>query len=79
MSKSVEVNYVGIPHYYASCHECDWTYEDYRDRRRGQSEIRKHVKDTGHTVALEKTHVVHYAPSEGKVTNDIADHPHQRL
>ena len=60
MRNSVTVKYVGIPHYYAHCHECDWTYEDYRDRRKGQAEIRKHVKTTGHTVALEKMVVSHY-------------------
>ena len=57
---SVEVDYVGIPHYYATCVACGWRYENHRDRRRGQREIRKHVAETGHTVQLEKMVAINY-------------------
>jgi L-asparaginase II len=57
---TVEVRNGGIPHFLAHCHHCDWNYQNYIDRRRGQAAIRKHVADTGHTVALEKMHVVYY-------------------
>jgi len=65
VANSVFVDYVGIPHYYAKCQECDWCYEDHRKRRRGQREIRKHVLKTGHTVALEKSVVTHYHFDDG--------------
>lgn len=62
----VKVTYIGIPHYYATCLQCGWLYEDHRNRRKGQREIRKHVADTGHTVDLEKSVNVRYSPeSEG--------------
>ena len=64
MKMIVKVVYIGIPHYFACCHDCDWEYEDYTDRRKGQREIRKHVRETGHTVALEKSVIVHYVPAE---------------
>ena len=44
----------GTPHFYASCNDCSWMYEDHRDRETGYKEIRKHVSKTGHTVHLEK-------------------------
>ena len=60
MNLKVKVIYVGIPHFLAQCHDCDWTFQDYRNRKKGQREIRKHVSKTGHTVALEKAVVTHY-------------------
>ncbi|MCP4990921.1 MAG: hypothetical protein GY928_34220 [Colwellia sp.] len=68
MAKKVDVTYLGIPHYYAACNECDWTYEDSgkKNRRKGQREIRKHVTETGHTVQLEKGVHVHYSLAKEK-------------
>ena len=63
-SKTVTVFYMGIPHYYAVCQDCEWTYEDARHRRKGQQEIRKHVAKTGHTVDLEKAVVTRYSPAD---------------
>jgi len=64
MSNSkVFVDYIGIPHYYAVCRDCEWKYEDHRNRRKGQREIKKHVLSTGHTVMLEKAVNVHYRPA----------------
>ena len=60
--KKVKVSYIGIPSYLAYCQDCRWNYENHRDHREGQREIRKHVSKTGHTVSLEKTVVVRYEP-----------------
>lgn len=61
MKHKVKADYLGIPHYLATCLVCDWVYEDYQDRRKGQQEIRKHVRATGHKVSLEKTVAAHYS------------------
>lgn len=60
----VEVLYIGIPHFLATCYKCGWNFGDYRDRRAGQKAIRDHVASTGHTVSLEKMVSVHYGPKE---------------
>ena len=64
MKKKFNVNvvYVGVPHYLVRCQDCEWRYEDYTDRAKGQREIRKHVSESGHTVAAEKGVVTHYVP-----------------
>lgn len=62
--KKVVVRELGIPHYCAFCDECDWTYQDYRDRRKGQRKIRRHVLETGHRVQLEKGAVTEYVLDE---------------
>ena len=58
----VSILYVGIPHFMAICQECDWSYENHRDRNRGYKLAKKHVSETGHTVAIEKAVVTHYIP-----------------
>ena len=62
----VKTNYLGISYYMACCEICKWTYEDQTNRRRGQQEIRKHVKKTGHTVLLEKSITTEYVLNEVK-------------
>lgn len=62
MCNRVAVVFSGIPHFYAVCHDCNWTYEDYRDRDAGYKAIRAHVKATGHTVRLEKSVHTVYQP-----------------
>ena len=57
----VDVVYIGITHYLATCLNCDWTYEDHLQIRKGQREIRKHVEATAHVVTLEKAVTVHYS------------------
>lgn len=64
MKRKVIVSFSGIPHFYARCNECDWSYEDYRDRKAGYNEIRKHVRVTGHTVHLEKSVHTEYCVTE---------------
>lgn len=56
MTKKARVSVInlGIVHYYVSCQDCEWVYEDYRNRTKGQQEIRRHVRETGHTVLAEK-------------------------
>ena len=55
MSKKVEILNHGTPHFYATCQNCEWTYEDFLDRQKGYNEIRKHVSKTGHIIHLEKS------------------------
>jgi len=66
MPKKVRVVYLGITHYCAFCNTCDWTYQNYRDRRKGQLKIRKHVLETGHRVQLEKGTATEYSLIETK-------------
>jgi hypothetical protein len=56
----VAVEYIGIPHFLAACCDCEWCYEDSADRVQGRLEIRRHVRQTGHMVTLEKAVVVRY-------------------
>lgn len=58
----VEITNLGIPHFNAWCHSCDWCYQDYLDLPKGYREIRKHVAKTGHTVDAERGLVTRYAP-----------------
>jgi hypothetical protein len=34
--RKVFVDYIGIPHYYAVCQNCEWTYEDARNRHNSE-------------------------------------------
>lgn len=55
-----------IPHFCAWCHECDWVFQNYMDRDRGYIEIRRHVRETGHAVILEKSvHTTYFLDDEG--------------
>jgi hypothetical protein len=60
MNKKVSAIYIGIPHWLASCQDCDWTAEYSANRKYGYREVRKHVSKTGHTVAVESSHHTHY-------------------
>ncbi len=53
MAKKVSTQTI-IPHFCAFCSDCEWVYQDCRNREKGFFEIRKHVKETGHSVTLEK-------------------------
>lgn len=64
MKKKVRSVYIGSPSYLAYCQDCKWNYENHRDHREGQRQIKKHVAETGHTVCLEKTVVTYYEPAE---------------
>ena len=50
----VKITSKGIPHFYAVCHKCDWSYGDHRNRKKGFAEIKKHVRETRHEVYLEE-------------------------
>lgn len=41
-----------VSHFYAKCKECDFHFDNHHLRELGRKEIKKHVKDTGHTVSV---------------------------
>lgn len=55
----VSTRSLGVVHFLAMCKDCNWTYEEL-DSKRGRREIRKHVRETGHTVLLETAKATHY-------------------
>jgi hypothetical protein len=59
MSKIVVISY-GIIHYHAMCQDCMWEDSDHIDRSGLRNRVRKHVKETGHTVAIESGNATHY-------------------
>ena len=73
MAKKV-VSQTAIPHFCAFCGNCEWVYQNFLDRELGFSEIRKHVRKTGHTVTLEKgVHTIYSlesAPPNNRVQPD---------
>lgn len=58
---------LGIVHFNAYCLDCEWVFDDYKDRNEGYSEIRKHVRKTGHTVQLERGVATQYCREEIEV------------
>ena len=60
----MKADYYGILHCITHCYDCDWHEEDYRNLRKLRREINKHIKETGHTVAMEKGVVIVYHPDE---------------
>lgn len=58
----VKADYLGITHYFATCNDCDWTYEKHINLREARNEIYKHVRETGHSVTVEKGTVTKYLP-----------------
>lgn len=58
--KKVKALYLGIPHWLASCQDCNWQNEFSNNRANGYKEARNHVRQTGHTVSIESSHVTHY-------------------
>ena len=67
MANKVIVDYIGIPHFYAKCQECSWSWENHHEREKGVRAIRKHVASTGHTVSLEKAVCVDYRAAQHSV------------
>lgn len=49
-----------VSHFYAKCKECDFHFDNHHLRELGRKEIKKHVKDTGHTVLVEMAVAEHY-------------------
>lgn len=64
MAYKVVVDYIGIPHFYAQCQGCSWSWENHREREKGIREIKKHVAKTGHTVSLEKAVCTEYVAAQ---------------
>lgn len=57
----IKVESVGIPARHASCElvSCDWTCDEY-DANKMRKQIRKHIKETGHIVFLDKSVITRY-------------------
>ena len=53
--RGIKVTYVGIVDYSAICSNCTWREDDYLDRAAVRRQARKHVRETGHMVIIEKT------------------------
>jgi hypothetical protein len=60
MAKKIQVLSIYGAHYYAQCNDCDWTdgpgcdsKGKFRDNDKVRNAIRRHVRQTGHTVILE--------------------------
>lgn len=58
--------YIGIPHWLASCQDCDWSNEFSGERTKGYTAVRKHVAQTGHTVQVESCQVTQYFIDDGE-------------
>ena len=43
----------GIIHYHAMCFGCSWSDDGYKDRVGLRNRVRKHVRETGHSVTIE--------------------------
>ena len=54
MRKAVIAIQYGAPHFLATCNNCSWEYTDHTDKETGYKEIRKHVRESGHEIHLEK-------------------------
>lgn len=52
-----------LTHAIATCHDCDWSEEDYNT---AQKEARKHAIRTGHTVNVETGYNQTYNPKKEK-------------
>lgn len=55
-----------VSHFYAKCKECDFHFDNHHLRELGRKEIKKHVKDTGHTVLVEMAVAEHYEAVKGE-------------
>jgi hypothetical protein len=60
----VHIYYIGIVHNYAKCHDCDWEYSDHVNQALARRKIKKHVRETKHTVTLEKGIAFRYSPNQ---------------
>lgn len=52
-----------LTHAIATCHDCDWSEEDYNTAQR---EGRNHALRTGHEVNIQTTYTQIYNPKEEK-------------
>ena len=67
MKKNVKVRYLGITAYRAMCSECGFAEEDNQNREQTRNSIYRHIRQTGHTVLVEKTVATHYKPESEKL------------
>lgn len=54
--------YLGCTHYYAWCDDCGWSEEDNTNPEWVRGMVKKHIRETGHQVTIEKTAVTKYTP-----------------
>jgi len=60
----IHVEKYGIIHYYAQCKNCGWDAAIFANASSTQgirNLIRKHIKETGHSVHLESTSATRYS------------------
>lgn len=60
---AIKVSQERITHYYAMCNCCGWNEADHVDRQRIRNMVAKHIRDTGHSVTIEKAVSVLYEPT----------------
>lgn len=56
---TIKAKDIGTTHYLASCSVCGWRYEG-QDSGKGNTQARRHVARTGHSVSVEKAVVRKY-------------------
>lgn len=60
----IRVSQCGIIGYVAECNDCNWFMADHIDCTRVRHEIYKHIRSTGHSVAVEKVVATIYSPEK---------------
>lgn len=63
----VKISKERITHYQALCHNCGWVEADHVDREWLRQEVHKHVRNTGHSVSIEKGTSTLYEAAEQKM------------